>query len=364
VKAAMAIYDIVMFFINQGSQVVELVNAVIEAITAIASGAVGGAAKLVENALARSLPVVIGFLASLLGIGGLAKKVQNIVKKIRSRIDQAIDKVLKKAKSLFKGKKDKRNKDNKGKESKPDKRTKEEKKEALRKALGEAKTYLDGFNGNELEEKVIKTKLNNLKNNHNLEQLKPVNKGGYWSVYGKINPDDEVSTKAKVPVPTGDLSDEEIKVINKLPGGTELLNKLPNVDETKRKSLIQEARIALDAIKRGEPIEAIGKPIPRKDESQGELTEIDVETENEIIQVKGGNYSNKKKLKDQDLRQMTETKRYRDRRANPKWHYFDPQGNELPTRSKKVVFHFANPPVHPELIDWLKKKKVEPRVGL
>jgi hypothetical protein len=113
VKAAMAIYDIVMFFINQGSQVVELVNAVIEAITAIASGAVGGAAKLVENALARSLPVVIGFLASLLGISGLAKKVQNIVKKIRSRIDKAIDKVLKKAKSLFKGKKGKGNKDKK-----------------------------------------------------------------------------------------------------------------------------------------------------------------------------------------------------------------------------------------------------------
>jgi hypothetical protein len=108
VKAAMAIYDIVMFFINQGSQVVELVNAVIEAITAIASGAVGGAAKLVENALARSLPVVIGFLASLLGVSGLAKKVQNIVKKIRSRIDKAIDKVLKKAKSLFKGKKGKK----------------------------------------------------------------------------------------------------------------------------------------------------------------------------------------------------------------------------------------------------------------
>jgi hypothetical protein len=58
VKAAMAIYDIVMFFVNQGSQVLALMNAVIEAITAIASGAVGGAAKLVENALARSLPKV------------------------------------------------------------------------------------------------------------------------------------------------------------------------------------------------------------------------------------------------------------------------------------------------------------------
>jgi hypothetical protein len=105
VKAAMAIYDIVMFFVNQGSQVVELVSAITDAVVAIASGAVGGAAKLVENALAKSLPVVIGFLASLLGIGDLAKKVQGIVKKVRDRIDKAIDKVLQKARNLFKGKK-------------------------------------------------------------------------------------------------------------------------------------------------------------------------------------------------------------------------------------------------------------------
>jgi hypothetical protein len=104
VKAAMAIYDIVMFFINRGSQIMDLVNAIIDAVTAIASGAVGGAAQLVENALAKSLPVVIGFLASLLGIGDFAKKVQGIVEKIRLRIDKAIEKLLLKAKRLFKGK--------------------------------------------------------------------------------------------------------------------------------------------------------------------------------------------------------------------------------------------------------------------
>ncbi|AFZ26216.1 hypothetical protein Cylst_4110 [Cylindrospermum stagnale PCC 7417] len=104
VKAAMAIYDIVMFFINSGSQIMDLVNAVIDAVSAIASGAVGGAAKLVETALAKSLPVVIGFLASLLGVGDLAKKVQGIVEKIRLRIDQAIEKLLQKAKRLFKRK--------------------------------------------------------------------------------------------------------------------------------------------------------------------------------------------------------------------------------------------------------------------
>ena len=113
VKAAMAIYDIIMFFVNRGSQVLELVNAVVDAVSAIASGAVDGAAKLVENALAKAVPVVIGFLASLLGIGGLAKKVEGIVSKIRQRIDKAIEKVLLKAKGLFKGKKGKK-KSNKG----------------------------------------------------------------------------------------------------------------------------------------------------------------------------------------------------------------------------------------------------------
>ncbi|NES67096.1 MAG: hypothetical protein F6K24_18505, partial [Okeania sp. SIO2D1] len=121
VKAAMAIYDIIMFFVNRGKQVLELVNAVVDAVAAIARGAVGGAAKLVENALARALPVVIGFLASLAGVGGLAKKVEKIIGKVRKRIDRAINKVLLKAKGLFKGKKGKGNKDKDGKFTQKDK---------------------------------------------------------------------------------------------------------------------------------------------------------------------------------------------------------------------------------------------------
>lgn len=162
----------------------------------------------------------------------------------------------------------------------------------------------------------------------------------------------------------GELSDEEITIIQKLSGGADLLTKLPNVDPNKQQSLIQEVKIALDAIQRGETIEAIGKPIPRTGKQTGELTEIDIETENEIIQVKGGDYSNKRKLDDEDLRQMIETKRYRERRANPIWRFFDREDNELPTKAKKVVFHFTNPPVDPRLIEWLIDKDVEPRVGL
>src|SRR5919202_2269428 len=91
VRACKAIYDIIMFLIERGSQIAELVSAVTESVAAIASGAVGGAAKLIENALERALPVVIGFMASLLGLGGISEKIEGIIKKVRAPIDKAID---------------------------------------------------------------------------------------------------------------------------------------------------------------------------------------------------------------------------------------------------------------------------------
>lgn len=98
IKAAMAIYDIVMFFIQRAGQIMDLVNAIIDGIGAIASGGISAMAQLVENALAKALPVVIGFLANLLGLGGLAKKVQAIILKVREKVDNAIDWVIEKAK--------------------------------------------------------------------------------------------------------------------------------------------------------------------------------------------------------------------------------------------------------------------------
>ncbi|MEL6939837.1 MAG: DUF4157 domain-containing protein [Cyanobacteria bacterium J06598_1] len=102
VKAAMAIYDIVMFFVNRGSQIVELMKSVVDSVAAVASGSVGAVAEKIEGALVRSLPVMIGFLAALLGLSGLAQKVQGIVGRIRKRVEVAIDKLLLKIKKAFK----------------------------------------------------------------------------------------------------------------------------------------------------------------------------------------------------------------------------------------------------------------------
>lgn len=103
IKAAMAIIDVVKFFIQRAAQIMELVKAFTESIKAIASGNVGAVAKSIENALGRAIPVLIGFLASLLGIGGLADKVIGVIQKIRERIVKAITKFWNFVKGKAKG---------------------------------------------------------------------------------------------------------------------------------------------------------------------------------------------------------------------------------------------------------------------
>jgi hypothetical protein len=101
-KACKAIYDIVMFFVSHGQQILALVNAIIDSISSIAKGAIGAAAAWVEKTLARTIPVIIGFLAALLGVGGISEKIKEIIEAIRKPINEAIDWVINKAVDLVK----------------------------------------------------------------------------------------------------------------------------------------------------------------------------------------------------------------------------------------------------------------------
>ncbi len=94
IKACMAIYDIVTFFIHHWDEIVDVVNAVVDNLAAIVAGNIGAAAGLVENALARAIPVAIGFLASLLGLGDLGEDIKAILEKVREPVNMAVDWVL------------------------------------------------------------------------------------------------------------------------------------------------------------------------------------------------------------------------------------------------------------------------------
>jgi len=105
IKACQAIYNIVMFFVNQASQIKEFVDAVLDGIDSIASGGGGAVSALIEGALAKALPMVIGFMASLLGLGGISEKIRGILQKVQEPVGKVIDKVIgtivKIGKSLF-----------------------------------------------------------------------------------------------------------------------------------------------------------------------------------------------------------------------------------------------------------------------
>ena len=107
IKACKAIYDIVMFVVERGAEMMEFVGAVIDSIGAVAKGGIGTMISKIEGVLAKALPLAISFLASLLGLGGISEKIRSIIDTVRAPINKAIDFVvggaIKTFKSMFKG---------------------------------------------------------------------------------------------------------------------------------------------------------------------------------------------------------------------------------------------------------------------
>jgi hypothetical protein len=102
IRACKMIIDIVRFIVTQGRQIIEFVNSVLDAVLAIARGGAGGVPGLVERALARSIPVLIGALAAILGIGGIAGKVKQIFQTLSKPVNRAVDWVIGKIVGLIK----------------------------------------------------------------------------------------------------------------------------------------------------------------------------------------------------------------------------------------------------------------------
>ena len=102
IRACKMIIDIIRFIVTQGRQIIEFVNAVLDAVIAIARGGSGGVPGLVERALARSVPVLIGALAAILGLGGIPGRVRKVFQTLSRPVNKAIDWVIDKMIGLIK----------------------------------------------------------------------------------------------------------------------------------------------------------------------------------------------------------------------------------------------------------------------
>jgi hypothetical protein len=193
VQAVIGICDTVTFLIEKASQIMALIEAVINSVTAIAQGAIGGAANWIEKSLASTIPLVIGFLAQLLGLGGISKKIKETIEKVQNFVDKAIDKAIAKIVALVKKLFGKLT----GKEDKKDERTDEQKKADLHKGVTEGQTALKQKGATP---ETVKGKLPPIQDKYKLTALTLVKlEGNKYQIAASVNPDETSEQVALVP---------------------------------------------------------------------------------------------------------------------------------------------------------------------
>ncbi len=94
IQTAIAIYNTVMFFVERIQQIAALANSVFDSIANIAAGNISGAIAYVERAMANALPVIISFLARLIGLGGISERIREIIRRIQATIERALERVV------------------------------------------------------------------------------------------------------------------------------------------------------------------------------------------------------------------------------------------------------------------------------
>jgi hypothetical protein len=95
IKACKLIYDIIMFFVDNAERILKFVNTVIDSAVDIVRGNIGGVVTKIEDVLGQMVPILIGFLASAIGIGGIGEKIREIIATLQKPVNKAIDFVIK-----------------------------------------------------------------------------------------------------------------------------------------------------------------------------------------------------------------------------------------------------------------------------
>jgi hypothetical protein len=95
IKACKLIYDVVMFFVSNASRIMKFVNTVIDSVADIVRGNVGGVVNKINDVLGQMVPILIGFLASVIGLGGIGQKIRQIIETLQKPVTKALDFVIK-----------------------------------------------------------------------------------------------------------------------------------------------------------------------------------------------------------------------------------------------------------------------------
>ncbi|WP_206050904.1 phage tail protein [Nocardioides speluncae] len=213
IKACKLIYDVVMFFVNNAARIMKFVNTVIDGVVDIAKGNVSSVVDKIEDALGQMVPILIGFIASVLGIGGIGEKIRSIIQAIQKPFNKAIDFVIKqglkiagpvirgltklggKIKGGVNKLKDKALAKVRGGDDSP-----AGKQKRLDSALGAGQAAVDKLPGANFKAALARPVLAAIKARYGLTRLELVARETHWAVEGEINPRGSRTTARPVSV--------------------------------------------------------------------------------------------------------------------------------------------------------------------
>ena len=98
---ARRIYKAINSLARYMNQVLPVISRVLDSVVQIAAGLIEPAGQLFESALHGAMPVVIGFLADQVGLGGVGEEIRSIIESLRSRVDIAILWLIDNAKAVI-----------------------------------------------------------------------------------------------------------------------------------------------------------------------------------------------------------------------------------------------------------------------
>jgi hypothetical protein len=97
VNGCIALFNAVQAAIEYLRDMLEILNLYVGTLAQVAAGNIAPAAEKLEAGLAAVVPVAIGFLAYLLGIDDVPKRIADIIRGVRGAVDRAIDWLIKQA---------------------------------------------------------------------------------------------------------------------------------------------------------------------------------------------------------------------------------------------------------------------------
>lgn len=190
VNSAIALYKAIQSFIKYLRKMLEIVNSFVEGTLQIAQGATKKAADFLEGALARGVPIVIGFLANQIGLN-LSERLKDALEWVRDKVDKGLTWVIDKLVTIVEKLVEM------GREAIGGGGTPQEK---LNNALKDGQSAVNKYAGKKVGGLLLNPLLAVIRLKYGLKTLEAVPRGPVWSVRGTINPEGELPTDAMVDV--------------------------------------------------------------------------------------------------------------------------------------------------------------------